>query len=73
MVKKVGGVQWDAGTIGNAQWTGPALAEVLRAAGLKENARHVWFESLDEVFEEGKTIHFGGSIPLDKALDDEGL
>lgn len=70
-VKKVGGVQWDAGAIGTAQWHGFALADVLRAAGLKESAKHVWFESLDEVVEEGKTIHFGASIPLAKALADD--
>lgn len=71
-VKKVGGVQWDAGAIGNAEWTGVSLAEVLRAPGLKPEAKHVWFESLDEVVEEGKTIHFGGSIPLVKALAADG-
>lgn len=70
-VKKVGGVQWDAGAIGNAEWAGNALADVLRAAGLKAEAKHVWFESLDKVEEEGKTIHFGASIPLAKALADD--
>ena len=73
-VKKVGGLQWGPGPIGNAIWSGVALAEVLRAARLKEGAKHVWFESLDKVVEEGKTIHFGSSIPLDKALaDDSGV
>src|SRR5690606_38212283 len=32
-IKPVGGVQWEAGAIGNAKWTGVLLSEVLKAAG----------------------------------------
>ena len=35
-VKKVGGIQWAAGPIGNARWGGVRLADVLQLAGLQE-------------------------------------
>jgi sulfite oxidase len=72
-MKPVSGVQWDAGAIGHARWTGAVLAEVLRAAELKENAKHVWFEGLDSIKEkDGSVGPFGGSIPLEKALAQGG-
>lgn len=71
-VKKVGGVQWQEGAIGNAKWDGVRLSEVLQAAGLKTEARHVWFEGRDEIDHNGHTIAFGGSIPIEKALLDAG-
>lgn len=69
---EVGGVQWQAGAIGNAQWQGALLAEVLRRAEVLDNARHVWFEGLDEIPKSGTTIPFGGSIPLAKAMVEDG-
>lgn len=71
-VKPVPGVQWDAGAIGTARWTGAALAEVLRAAELQEGAKHVWFDGHDPIKEkDGSVAPFGGSIPIDKALSAE--
>ena len=68
-IKPVAGVQWNAGAIGQARWTGALLADVLRAAELKPEARHVWFDGLDQIKEkDGSQAPFGGSIPLDKAL-----
>lgn len=70
--KNVGGVQWDAGAIGNARWQGVWLADVLAAAGVKPEARHVWFEGADPIKEkDGSEAPFGGSIPLDKAMRKE--
>ncbi len=69
-VNKVPGVQWDAGAIGNAEWRGVRLSEVLKLAGVKPGAKHVWFEGLDQITEKGETFPFGGSIPLEKALSD---
>ncbi|MEM8733505.1 MAG: molybdopterin-dependent oxidoreductase [Planctomycetota bacterium] len=67
---KVGGVQWEAGAIGNATWTGVSLGEVLKQAGVQDGAKHVWFEGLDEIAKKGPngepTIPFGASIPLEK-------
>ncbi|HEY2410713.1 MAG TPA: sulfite oxidase [Pirellulaceae bacterium] len=66
-IKAVGGVQWDAGAIGNANWTGVALADVLTRANVKTSATHVWFEGLDPIKEkDGSVAPFGGSIPLER-------
>ena len=69
-VKKVGGVQWMAGAIGNATWGGTALSDVMKRAGVLENAKHVWFEGLDQIEKGGGIIPFGGSIPIQKAMAD---
>ncbi|MCP4891807.1 MAG: molybdopterin-dependent oxidoreductase, partial [Planctomycetaceae bacterium] len=65
---KVGGVQWEAGAIGNARWSGFALADVLKQAGVMEGAKHVWFEGLDQIQRPKGVIPFGGSIPIEKAM-----
>ena len=65
---EVGGVQWQAGAIGNARWSGIALSDVLRQAEVLETARHVWFEGLDEIERDHGTIPFGASIPIEKAM-----
>ncbi len=66
--KKIAGVQWQAGAIGTAEWKGANLADVLQHAGIKPEAKHVWFEGLDEIVEGSHTIAFGGSVPLEKAM-----
>ena len=56
-VKPVTGDPWQPGAIGNASWTGVALADVLRAAGADTAAGlHVAFASLDEVEMEGSQL-----------------
>ena len=70
--RAVGGVQWEAGAIGNAQWSGFALSDVLKKAEVLEEARHVWFEGLDEIARKDAVIPFGGSVPIEKALKDGG-
>ncbi len=67
-VRPVDGVQWDAGAIGNASWQGVLMADVLNACGVLPEARHVWFEGLDQIDNEGETIGFGASIPIEKGL-----
>lgn len=67
-IQKVGGVQWDAGAIGNATWQGVRLADVLKSAGIKAEARHIWFEGRDQVTEKNTTFPFGGSVPIERAL-----
>ena len=70
LVKPVKGVPWGAGPIGNAKWGGVRLSDVLEKAGLKPEARHVWFEGLDEIPRSSGTIPFGASVPVAKALAD---
>jgi len=53
------GNQWGNGAIGNAEWTGVRLADVLRAAGLKEGARF--------------TGHFGADPHLSGATDRDAI
>ena len=65
---KVGGVQWGPGAIGNATWSGLALSDLLQQVGVLEEAKHVWFEGLDEIEKGGGIIPFGGSIPMPKAM-----
>jgi sulfite oxidase len=68
-IQPVSGVQWDAGAIGHARWTGVKLADVLKSAEIKPEAKHAWFEGLDAITEkDGSAAPFGGSIPLDKAM-----
>lgn len=72
-IRPVAGVAWDAGAISHGQFGGVALREVLQAAEILPEARHVWLEGLDPVREaDGSQAPFGGSIPLDKAMA-EGL
>ncbi len=68
-----GELLWSAEAIGNAVWEGLALAEVLAAAGVSAEARHVAFTGLDEIEKGGRTFGFGGSIPLEKARRPEVL
>ena len=74
-VETTAGDPWAPGAIGNAQWTGARLADVLRAAGAREDASlHVAFESLDIAQNEGaKDAPYGVSIPMRKALSEDVL
>ncbi len=65
-----GKVPWEAGAAGNARWTGAPLHEVLRSAGVREEARHAAFTGLDEDEESGTGTHFGGSVPIENAKGD---
>ena len=70
-IHPVTGDPWAAGAIGNAAWTGVALADVLRAAGADTDpSLHVAFEARDRV--EGR-FHYGASVPMSKALCPEVL
>ncbi len=64
---------WGSEAVSNARWSGVRLADLLREAGPTEHARHAAFCGLDETERHGKRFHFGGSIPLDKALAGEVL
>ena len=74
-VRPTTGDPWAAGAIGNAEWTGVALADVLRAAGADVGAAlHVAFESRDviEMPKEGR-FTYGVSIAMAKAMAPETL
>ncbi|BFU94850.1 MAG: putative Sulfite:cytochrome c oxidoreductase, subunit A [Nitrospira sp.] len=69
---RVPGVQWDRGAVGNAQWTGVRLREVLGLAGIRNNARHVQFQGADRPAVPSVPL-FTRSIPLEKALHPDTL
>lgn len=64
---RVPGVQWDRGAVGNAQWTGVRLRDVLAAVGVRDHARHVQFQGADRPAATAVPL-FIRSIPLKKAL-----
>jgi len=66
-------VPWRAGAIGNAVWSGVRLRDLLRAADIEPDMRHVAFTGLDDVDADGRVESFGGSIPIEKALASEVL
>ena len=45
---RVLGGQWGDGAMGNAVWTGARLADVLKAAGVRQGAMDVTFDGLDK-------------------------
>lgn len=68
-----GEVPWKNGAIGNAEWTGVKLKDVLLKAGINEGAHHVAFMGAEAVYRNGKNVGFGSSIPIAKAMSDEVL
>ncbi len=73
-VRATSGDPWGVGAIGNAEWTGIRLADLLDASGVdRQRARHVRFLSADEVTVEGETDRYGVSIPIEKALHPDTL
>ena len=68
--KKSSGLQWVSGAMGNAEWQGVRLSEILKLVGVQAGAKHVWLEGRDEIVEKTETIPFGGSIPLEKVMTD---
>src|SRR5260370_38054467 len=71
----VHGVQWGAGAIGHAEWTGVPLRKVLERSGVKAGALEVLFEGADRGAESDhpEPMSFERSLPLAKALDPDTL
>ena len=61
------GVPWERGAVGNAEWGGARLADVLARAGIGEGSAHIHFLGADGP-PSPKTPLFLRSIPLEKAL-----
>lgn len=68
-----GELPWGPEAVSTGKWGGIALADVLRAVGVKDSARHVEFIGLDRVERHGEQFGFGGSVDLDKAMSREVL
>jgi DMSO/TMAO reductase YedYZ molybdopterin-dependent catalytic subunit len=71
LTKTAPGVQWGAGAVGHAEWTGVPLARVLEKAGLKPECVEVLFEGADSGCESDhpEPMNFARSLPVKKALD----
>ncbi len=74
-MEKTSGDPWAPGAIGNAEWTGVPLADILRAAGASEGEDlHVAFEAVDIAENEGaEDAPYGVSIPMTKAMSGDVL
>ncbi len=67
-VEKTTGDPWAPGAIGNAEWTGVALSDLLQAAEASGDGLHVAFEGADIVENErAEDAPYGVSIPIVKA------
>ena len=64
---------WGNEAISTARWRGARLADVLAAAGVDGQARHVAFLGLDEAEKHGARFNFGGSIPVEAASNENTL
>ncbi|MGI8700602.1 MAG: sulfite oxidase [Nocardioidaceae bacterium] len=68
-----GEAPWRSGAVSTARWTGVRLGDVLRAAGVAEDAQHTAFEAPDVSADSQPAQAYGSSIPLSKALGGEVL
>lgn len=71
----VSGVQWGAGAIGHAEWTGVPLRRLLEQAGIRSDGAEVLFEGCDRGTEPDhpEPMRFARSLPLAKAMDRDTL
>ena len=72
---KVKGVAWDIGAVGNAEWSGVLLRDVLERAGIESAAREVVLEGADrgaikEPPRPPSEINYARSVPLEKVNAD---
>lgn len=69
---RVPGVQWRWGAMGNAEWSGVRLADVLAAAGAAKTAQHVQLQGHEKPTLE-QTPAFIRGIPIAKAMHPDTL
>jgi DMSO/TMAO reductase YedYZ molybdopterin-dependent catalytic subunit len=63
---RVPGIQWGRGSIGNAEWAGPRLRDILELAGAKPAAGFLQTDGADVGV--ANTPDFVRSLPMRKAL-----
>lgn len=78
LVPQVKGAQWELGALGNAEWTGVPLCNLLERAGLEEEACEIVLEAPDRAIPtEGVLppglVSYARSLPRAKALQREVL
>ncbi len=68
----VPGDPWERGAVGNGEWSGVRLRDLLRQAGLRDDARHVHLRGADEPTKPGDPP-WVRSLPIDRALAPDTL
>jgi sulfite oxidase len=63
---KVPGIQWGRGAIGNAEWSGPRISDVLKLAGVSASASWLEIDGADRGV--AATPDFVRAMPMHKAL-----
>ena len=63
---KLPGIQWGRGAVGNAEWTGPRLSDVLKLAGVNTAAKFLEIDGADTGVM--KTPDFIRCMPMEKAM-----
>jgi len=63
---KVPGIQWGRGAVGNAEWRGPRLGDVLKAAGMDPKTAFIEFDGADVGV--ASTPDFVRSMPISKVM-----
>ena len=71
----VSGVQWGAGAVGNAKWSGVQVRSLLEPSGVRDGSLEVVFEGADSGVESEAAgeVRFARSLPLDMALHPDTL
>jgi DMSO/TMAO reductase YedYZ molybdopterin-dependent catalytic subunit len=69
------GVQWGAGAVGTAEWTGARLADVLDRAGIRPDAREIIFSGADRGPVDGAPgqVRFERGLTVRDALESGAL
>ena len=78
LVPQVAGAQWELGAVGNAEWSGVPLVDLLKQAGLEEDACEIVLDGADggmpaEPPVPPGPILYARSLPRDKAIGREVL
>jgi len=63
---KLPGIQWGRGGVGNAEWTGPRLSDVLKLAGVDTTAKFLEIDGADSGVLQ--TPDFVRCMPMEKAM-----
>ena len=63
---KVPGIQWGRGAVGNAEWSGPRLSDVLKLAGVDAKAKFLEIDGADTGV--AQTPDFVRSMPMQKVM-----
>lgn len=71
---KAKGNQWTFGAIGNPEWTGVRLRDVLQKIGLKDSAVYTGHYGNDpDLSGDEKKVTISRGVPIEKALDEHNL